>query len=196
MRSAIALTFAAFFIAAASNLFAQESDFQHAPPHIQMKQMQEGMQQKRGPGMMQRAPGMMQRGGDCPMMRSGMHGSGMMQGGMMMRKMFRFERFVISHAPEMKEELSLSSDKAKKLSEMQTEFKKRKIDRKANMQKMMIDLRNMKKDKASADELRNAMNKMHSMKTDMCLDLYETANKMLNELSEEQKQSLMDMMED
>lgn len=135
---------------------------------------------------------------DKPMMKQGMMHKGMMcpMHKKMMDKQMPMKKYMmmVNMLPEMNEKLDLSQEQTEKLIDMQAGFKKQQIDYKADLAKKKMKLQNMLMNEASADEVRNHMEECSTIKINMKVAAYETANKMKAVLTSEQQEMMKDMM--
>ena len=143
------------------------------------QKQQQGMMMQRG-GMMQ---GMMGNG-MCPM-------CGKRMGDMPMHKYM----MLVNMLPNMDGELSLTQAQTEKLIDLQTDFKKQQIDKMAELKKNRLKLQSLLDENASSDKIRTQMQACSALKMDMKMSAYETAKKMKAELTEEQKTTLKDIMD-
>ena len=153
-------------------------------------QMHQGGNQQSGQkqGMMMQGKGMMQggmmKGMMCPMHKG-------MMGQQMPMKIYMM---TVKMLPKMQSKLSLSQEQTEKLIDMQTSFKKQQIDYKADLAKKRMNLQNMMMNDASADDIKSQLQACSTIKINMKVAAYETANKMKSVLTDEQKDNLQNMM--
>ncbi|MFO7934050.1 MAG: hypothetical protein R6U78_08210 [Bacteroidales bacterium] len=149
--------------------------------------------------------GGMDQQGDSPKMQGNMMGQmgqrGMMGmmcpmcGNMMMQDMpMRKYRMMVNMLPNMQNQLSLSQEQVETLIDLQTDFRKQQIDYQARLSKNRMKLKSLLDDNASADNIRQELEACSEIQTSMKLTAYEAANEMKNELTEEQRTQLMDLM--
>jgi hypothetical protein len=147
-----------------------------------------GMHHMRGQGMMQGSKGGMQmqreRTSMCPMHKQMMHRH------MPMKKYMMITQCL----PNMAEQLNLNDDQLEKLMNMQIAYQKEKLDSKAQLMKHKLKMKKSLDQDADAEELRKIMEKCSKIKIDMKLAAYKAANKMLNVLTNQQKENLKEMM--
>ncbi len=141
-----------------------------------------------GQGMMQGRTGGMQMQGErtsmCPMHKQMMHRH------MPMKKYMMITQCL----PNMAEQLSLNDDQVEKIVNMQIAYQKEKLDSKAQLMKRRLKMKNLLDQNADADELKEIMEECSKIKIDMKLAAYKAANKMLNVLTDQQKENLEEMM--
>lgn len=138
-------------------------------------------------GMMMQNSGMMQEmmgNGMCPMCGK------MMEQNMPMQKYM----MLVNKLPNMDEDLSLTQAQTEKLIDLQTDFKKQQIDKMAELKKNRLKLQPLLDEAASSDKIRTQMQACSELKIDMKLAAYETAKKMKAELTDKQKTTLKDIM--
>lgn len=172
----LAMVITAIFLLAGLSANAQMGKEGH-----QKSGQQQGMMMQ-GKGMMQ---GGMMKGMMCPMHK------GMMGQQMPMKKYM----MTVNMLPNMQEQLSLSQDQVEQLIDMQTSFKKQKIDYKADLTKKRMKLQNMMMNDASASEVKSQLQACSTTKINMKVAAYETANNMKSVLTEEQRDNLQNMMQ-
>lgn len=118
-----------------------------------------------------------------------------MCGNMMMQDMpMRKYRMMVNMLPNMQNQLSLSQEQVETLIDLQTDFRKQQIDYQARLSKNRMKLKSLLDDNASADNIRQELEACSEIQTSMKLTAYEAANEMKNELTEEQRTQLMDLM--
>jgi len=140
------------------------------------------------------------------MMQGGMMGN-MMQGrmmqgrmcpmcGYMMGRQMPMQKYMmmVNMLPYMQESISLSGDQTEQLIDMQTNFKQKQVELKAELMKNQMKLKDMLKNDASATELENQMKQCSDIKISMKIAAYETANNMKGIPTEDQRKDLENMM--
>ncbi len=154
-----------------------------APGDTTKKMMQGGMMQQGG--MM---------GGGMGMMKGGMMGGGMgmmQQMGMMMQNPMHRAMVVVFTLPYLEEELGLTEEQKEQLKALKQEFLQQ---RKETMQAMMglrkTIMEKMQDPNAPLDDIRASMQTMMNMKLNMHMQMLETARKMKQVLTEEQREKL------
>lgn len=150
--------------------------------------------------------GAMDKSEKSSMMQSGMMGQGGMMGmmngmqcpmcGKMMSNKKPMQKYlmVVNFLPNKSEELSLTNEQFNKLIDLQTSFKKQQIEYKADLRKKRMKLQSLLDENASSDEIREQMQECSNTKINMKLAAYETVIKMKNELTDDQKSKLTDLM--
>ena len=108
---------------------------------------------------------------------------------------FRKYMMFVEMMPKMRDKLSLTTDQTEKLIDLRADFKKQKIDLKAQQAKEKMKLQNLLMNKASSEELEKQMLKCAGIKVDIKLAAYETAGKMKDVLTDEQKEKMEKMHE-
>lgn len=164
--------------------------------------MQGGMMGNMMQGMHGGGMGMMNQ---CPMCGMMMGGHGMMQGGMMGNMMqgmhggmgmmgvhnsMRKEMMLINKLPDMQDYLTLTEEQIQKLNQIRNDFQKKQIDRRASLAKKQIDMQTMFDNDASSSDIRKVMEEIANIKIDMAIAAYETAGRMKDVLSSDQKNKL------
>ncbi|MFP4469317.1 MAG: hypothetical protein ACLFPE_01460 [Bacteroidales bacterium] len=148
-------------------------------------QMQEQMNRQNDQSMMMQKSGMMQ-GGMCPMC-----------GQMMNQKMPMMKyMMMVNKLPDMQQQLSLSEDQVNKMIDLQTEFRKQQIDHRAQLTKKQMKMEKMLDDMPSAAQLKQQLQQCADTKIDMRVAAYETVKEMKALLTDEQKETLKNMMTD
>ena len=124
------------------------------------------------------------------MMKGGMMGGSMMSsmmGGMMgMHSPLMKSMHTIHHLPQLQSKLNLSDAQVEKLKTMQSVFLKEKIDLEASTKKKEIDLQQLIDKNAPVSKIRAVLKTIYDNKFRMQVTAYETAQKMLSVLSEDQ----------
>ncbi len=145
----------------------------------------EGMSRKGRMHHMQ-GQGMMQRQGPsvCPMHKQMMHRNMPMKTYMM----------IVQCLPNMAAQLNLNDNQVEKIVNMQVAYQKERLDSKAQLTKQRIKMKNLLDQNADAEEIKKHMEECSKIKIDMKLAAYETANKMLNILSDQQKEDIEEMI--
>ncbi len=138
--------------------------------------------------------GAMRHGGmmsNCPMCGHMMRG-GMMGGQNMMdsHSLLKTKTMLINKLPQMRAVLTLTDSQSEKLQQMQNDFQKNQIDKKASLAKKKIDLSSLLDKDTSAPDIRNVMKEMADIKINMAVQAYETARKMKNLLTADQMEKL------
>jgi hypothetical protein len=163
-------------------------------------QMNQGQNQKNDQqqGMMMQNSGMMQQGTmQGGMMKGDMMDKGMcpMCGQMMNQKMpMKKYMMMVNKLPNMQQQLSLTDDQVNQMIDLQTEFKKQKVDHQAALTKNQMKMEKLLKNHASASEVKKQMQQCADFKINMKVAAYETVGKMKALLSGEQKEQLKNMM--
>jgi Spy/CpxP family protein refolding chaperone len=138
-------------------------------------------------GMMMQNSEMMQgmmNNGMCPM-------CGQMTGQNMPMKKYGM---MVNRLPNLQQQLSLTDDQVDKLFDLQTEFKKQQLDYQAELRKKQMKLKSLLADDASASQVKNQMEACSETKINMKVAAYETAGKMKEVLTNEQKEQLQNTM--
>ncbi len=200
------LIFGTFLISAALTFsaYAQQGNNQK-----QNQSQQSGMMQQGNMGMMQQGNRpMMQRGmmqGNRPMMQRGM---GMMQGGMgMMRggicpmygqmgqqSPMRKYMMMVTHLPQMQQQLSLSQEQTEKLIDLQADFQKKLSRHQTAMSQNQQELKSLLDEMAPADQVKQQLQKCANARIEMSMAAYETGRQMKAILTADQKEQLKNMM--
>jgi Spy/CpxP family protein refolding chaperone len=96
----------------------------------------------------------------------------------------------IHFLPELKDSLSLTDQQVNQLSDLQTDFMKKRIDWNAAAEKQMIDLRGLIDKNAPATEVQKVLQSISTNRIDMMVAGYTTYQKMLSVLNADQKTKL------
>lgn len=96
----------------------------------------------------------------------------------------------IHFLPELKDSLSLTDQQVNQLSDLQTDFAKKRIDWNAAVQKQMVDLRGLIDKNAPATEVQKVLQSISTNRIDMMVAGYTTYQKMLGVLNADQKTKL------
>lgn len=147
------------------------------------KPMQQMMMQNSG--MMQQGDGMGMMGqGMCPMCGQ------MMNQNMPMRKCM----MLVNRLPGLQQQLSLNSSQVEQLIDLQTEFKKQRVDYQAEMAKTQMKTKDLFENAAPAGEIRKQLENSSDIRINMQVAAYETAQEMKGILNSDQKEQLKQMM--
>jgi len=144
-------------------------------------------------GMMMQNSGIMQGGG----MMQGMMGEGMCSMcGMMMNQKMPMKKYMmmVNNLPNMQQQLSLSDDQVNNMIDLQTDFKKQEVEYQAELSKKQMKMEKMLNNMPSAEELKKQMQQCADTKINMKVAAFETVKKMKDLLTEEQKETLRNMM--
>jgi Spy/CpxP family protein refolding chaperone len=176
-----------FFSIAAIILFAGPLPAQHHSGHGGSQMMGDSTKSM-GTGTMMK--GTIMRG--QMMGRQGMPGHGMAGGMPCSLSMLNQQMMWVNRLPDMQNDLSLTDEQVKKLTQLRTEFQKKQIDLKAEAGKKQIDLNTLIDQGVSGAEIRKALQAFTNIEIDSAVSAYETAMKMKGLLTEEQRQKLND----
>ena len=124
----------------------------------------------------------MMNGTNCP------YCGAMMQGNLPMQKY----NMMVYTLPNLDENLALTSAQKEKLIDLQRDYKKQQIDYWADLQKEQMKLNSLLSDNASSDKIREEIQVCAGIRTNMQYAAYETAQKMQNELNDDQKSKFND----
>ncbi len=193
------LILAAFVVSAGLALSAQT---QQGKTQQQSQTKQSSMMQQGNMGTMQ---------GNRPMMQRGMYNRGMRQQGMGMgmgmgygmcpmsgqmmqqRPMMKY-MMMVNHLPQMQEQLSLSQEQAEKLIDLQADFRKQQAKQQAAMARTHQELQALLDKMAPADQVKQQLQQCANARLEIGLAAYETARKMKDVLTADQKEQMKNMM--
>jgi Spy/CpxP family protein refolding chaperone len=96
----------------------------------------------------------------------------------------------IHFLPELRDSLSLTDQQVSQLTDLKTDFLKKRIDWNATAQKQMIDLRNLIDKNAPSTDVQKVLQSISTNRIDMMVAGYTTYQKMLSVLSSDQKTKL------
>ncbi len=96
---------------------------------------------------------------------------------------------LLAHAGE----LELTDQQVSKLEDMQSEFQLAQVDRKAEMKKAQIELKDLMRDEASQSQILSQMDKIGDMKTEMRKVQYQHREAVKNVLTSEQQDKIKTM---
>ncbi len=137
------------------------------------------MHHMKGQGMMQG-----QKGSVCPMHKQMMHRNMPMKKYMM----------IVQCLPNMAAQLDLNDNQVEKIVNIQVAYQKERLDSKAQLTKQRIKMKNLLDQNADAEEIKKHLEACSKIKIDLKLAAYEAANKMLNVLSDQQKEDFEEMI--
>ncbi|MFP3983410.1 MAG: Spy/CpxP family protein refolding chaperone [Desulfurivibrionaceae bacterium] len=123
-------------------------------------------------------------------------GMGSMHQGMMAAKSMKKSMMIVKMLPGMQEHLSLSQEQTNKLLDLQTSFKKQKVDYKAELTKETTKLQSLLDDEAPVDKVKSQLKACSDLKINMHSAAYETGKKMKDVLTDEQKKDLEDIIKE
>ena len=136
----------------------------------------------------------------CPMcgqmMKGGMMGGmmGAMMGGMGMQAHQKdpLAKYagLIQRLPELEEKLALSSEQSSRLKQLRADYLKKRVDWESAVKKKKIDLSLLLDEQASTSAVRAALKSLYDAKATMAAGTYETYQRVLQVLDEEQKSKL------
>ena len=127
-----------------------------------------------------------------------MRGRGMMMpmhGNMMQNMPMHKHMMMIKMLPGMQDKLSLSNDQVNELIDMKATFEKEQADFKAEMSRQHMQLKNLMKDDAPAEEVEAQLKKCADARVEMHLATYKTAQKMKEVLDDEQREKACNLMD-
>jgi hypothetical protein len=132
--------------------------------------------------------GMMNRG-NMGNMYNMMNGMSLYHGNMMMMQMPMMPYFMIVNTiAGMQDQLSLTNEQSDKLIQLQSDFLKREIDAKADLNRNVRKLKSLLKEKTSSDVVKKQLELCESSGIIIQSDVYDTAMKMRNVLNKDQQQ--------
>ncbi len=149
-----------------------------------------------GPGMMNNG----YMGYGYGMMNNGYMGYGMMNMYNMMNGMYGYNGnismqmpmmpyyMIVNSLPGMQNQLSLTNDESNKLIQLQSNFLKREVDYRADLDRNLQKLSNMTKNDSSPDAIKKQLELCESSRVMIQSDVYDTAMKMRDLLNTSQRQ--------
>ncbi|MFW6248784.1 MAG: hypothetical protein ACOC4J_03335 [Bacteroidota bacterium] len=166
------------FLTGFNNVYGQRKDMSQKSKMHHMRG--QGMMQERMGGMQMQEKGYSM----CPMHKQMMHRQ------MPMKKYV----MIVQWLPNMADQLELNNNQVEKLMNMQVAYQKEKLDSKVQLRQQRLKMKQLLDKNADSKELKNLLEECSTIKIDMKLAAYETANKMLNVLTDQQKEDIEEMI--
>ncbi|MEJ2055181.1 MAG: hypothetical protein P8X42_14795 [Calditrichaceae bacterium] len=94
---------------------------------------------------------------------------------------------VLYRLPELQKELNLSDEQVSGLNKLRSDYQKETIDKQSEIAKLKIDLKGMLEQNADSKQVRKNLSKINNTFTDIEVDSYKTAQKMLSVLTDKQR---------
>ncbi len=191
MKSAISLFSFIFVLFLANPIFAQG----HAEHHPE-EEKRTGMMGKNGSccAMISEKETKHSRHGDMGKMNHNHMMQGMMQHRMMgTHDEIRQSMHTVQHLPFLGEQLDLTESQIEQLKKMRTDFRTHKANLDAAIKKNHIDLERLIDENESVSRVRAGMKAVSDVQVELNISAYETANQMLDVLTNDQKQQYASM---